>query len=594
MDATIPAASSRPAPSAAPSPSAVDPETQKMRRQAAEWNVPAPALKPLGFAAPGLRSFQPPAWAASSGLIPFEDRWRIGFPDWNRYVNGTPGEYPYRLGRWWDPYDQNVIKGDYPIWGQHTFFDFTAVSDTIAQFDRTPTASGVSAQPTPGFQNFFGGGNERSLQQNFITSFDLFHGDAGFKPLDWELRFTPVFNVNYLDVSERGVVNVNPADGTTRLDGHVGIQELFFQYKLLDLSPNYDFVSARAGIQPLVSDFRGFIYVDQEPGVRLFGNYDDNKINYNLAFFEQLDKDTNSGLNTVFRTRGQQVVVANLTRQDFFFSGYDAQLDFDYNHDAGGFHYDNNGFLVRPALVGSVVAHTINAAYFGLTGQGHIGPIEISHAFYETVGSDSFNQIAGHAVNINAQMAALELAYPRDWLTYKVSFFYASGDGNLNSHTATGFDAILDSPDFAGAPFSYWSREGIGLPPTGVALKSPFSLLPNLRSSELQGQANFVNPGLLLYNLGLEARLTPELTAVVNLNYVQFAAVGVLEQLLHQNNLSRDMGFDTSVGLIYRPLLIDNVIFEVGGALFTPDRGFSQIYTSQELYSVFTAMTVTY
>jgi hypothetical protein len=568
----------------------------KMQNQADEWNGGAAAaekLTPLGSAGPTPPLLATPSWAQDSDFIPIEDRWRIGFPDWDRYPIGTPGEYPYTPGKWWDPYDQNVLKGDYPILDQHTFFDLTVVSDTFAEDHRLPTAAPQDTVPSNNNPDFFGSGNRINFQQNFIVSLDLFHGDAGFKPVDWEFRFTPVFNLNYLDAQETGVTSVDTSQGTTRYDSHVGIQELFLLYKLADLSPYYDVVSAKAGIQPFTSDFRGFIYSDEEPGFRLFGNYDDNRCEYNLAYFEQLDKDTNSGLNTVFRTRGQHVGIANLTRQDFIFQGYDAQLDFDYNNDNGGMHYDNNGFLVRPALVGSAARHAVNAAYFGFTGDGHIGRVNVTNAFYEALGRDSSNPITGKAENINAQMGALELSYERDWLTYKADFFYASGDGNINSHTASGFDSILDNTDF-GAPFGYWNRQGIGLSGTGVLLKGPFSLLPDLRSSKIQGQANFVNPGILFYNLGLIAKLTPKLTAEADVNFSQFDKVGMLEQLLHQNALGHNLGLDTSVGLKYRPLLIDNIILIGGVALFTPSSGFRDIYSGQELYSFFTSMTFTY
>lgn len=567
-----------------------------MKQQAEEWNggaAPGEPLKPLGFSGRSPKTIATPRMPSDSDFIPIQDRWRIGFPTWDRYATGTPGEYPYTLGHWWDPYDQNVLKGDYPILGQHTFFVFTGLSDTIAEDRRLPTPSGQSFENQPGGQNFFGGGNELSLQQNFILSFEVFHGDTEFKPRDWTFKFTPVFNFNYFDAQERGVVDIDPAKGTTRFDTHVGIQELFFQYKLLDLSPDYDTLNAEAGIQPFTSDFRGFIYSDEEPGFRIFGDYDDNKINFNLAYFEQLDKDTNSGLNTVFRTRGQHVIVSNLTRQDFIFQGYDTQLDFDYNNDNGRTHFDNNGFLVSPAFIGTIRRHAVNTAYFGWTGQGHIGRINVSHAFYEALGRDSFNQIAGRPVNINAQMGALELSYERDWLTYKASFFYASGDGNINSHTASGFDSIMDNTDFGG-PFSFWNRQGIRLVGTGVNLKNAFSLLPDLKSSKLQGQSNFVNPGILLYNAGLIAKITPELTGELDVNFTQFDKVGMLEQLLHQNALGHDLGVDSSIGVNYRPLLIDNIILTGGVAFFTPFSGFRDIYTGQELYSFFTAMTFTY
>ena len=50
------------------------------------------------------------------------------------------------------------------------------------------------------------------------------------------------------------------------------------------------------------------------------------------------------------------------------------------------------------------------------------------HAFYQVFGEDSFNGIAGQRVEINAQMAALELSVDKDWLRHKLSIFFASGD----------------------------------------------------------------------------------------------------------------------------------------------------------------------
>ena len=48
-------------------------------------------------------------------FVRVRDRWRIGFPAWQRYPPELPGEYPYVRGRGLDPYDQNVLKGDLPI-----------------------------------------------------------------------------------------------------------------------------------------------------------------------------------------------------------------------------------------------------------------------------------------------------------------------------------------------------------------------------------------------------------------------------------------------------------------------------------------------
>ncbi len=289
------------------------------------------------------------------------------------------------------------------------------------------------------------------------------------------------------------------------------------------MSPNYDFLSVRAGIQSFSSDFRGFIFVDEQPGVRLFGNLHSDRWEYNAAYFNLLEKDTNSGLNT-FQPRHQQVIIANFYMQDFIKPGYTTQFSIHYNKDDASVHYDDNGFLVRPAPIGIFQPHEIRAAYLGWTGNGHFGRINVNHAFYEALGSDSLNPIAGRPVTINAQMAAAEVSIDKDWVRYKLSAFYASGDGNPRDGRATGFDTIVDDPSFAGGMFSFWDREELHLPGTGVSLTPGESLLPSLRTSKEEGQANFVNPGIFLVNAGANFDLTPKLKSFLNVNYLALRA----------------------------------------------------------------------
>ena len=90
-----------------------------------------------------------------------------------------------------------------------------------------------------------------------------------------------------------------------------------------------------------------------------------------------------------------------------------------------------------------------------------------------------------------------------DYLRYRGTFFWASGDKNPEDGRATGFDAILDDPNIIGGQFSFWNRVGIPLTGAGVGLVQPNSVLPSLRSSKTQGQANHVNPGIFIYNAGL-------------------------------------------------------------------------------------------
>jgi hypothetical protein len=529
------------------------------------------------------------------------NRWALEQPDYRRYR--PAGEYIYTKPHWYDPFNRNRFKGDEPIWpavlGQQVFFNFTGSETTFIDGRKVPVPSDVSAAQ-PGSSQFFGRGEQFFLDQTFRFTFDLFHGDASFKPVDWRIRVTPEVSLNFLDVKELGIVGPDVRAGTTRLDSHVGFQEAFVEYKLHDLSPNYDFVSVRAGIQEFNADFRGFLFVDEQPGMRVFGDWKSDRIEYNAAYFNFLEKNTNSGLNT-FNLRDQQVMLGNVYIQDFFFPGYTAEFVGAYNKDDGGLHYDDNGFLVRPAPVGNVInqgvgaiPHSIQVGYFGWLGSGHIKRINVTHAFYEAAGKDSFNPIAGRPVTVNAQMAAVELSLDRDWIRYRISSFYASGDSDPRNGRANGFDAIVDLPSFAGGLFSFWNREGIRLLGSGVSLTTDGSLLPNMRSNKNEGQANFVNPGIFLVNAGTDIDITPKLKGFVNFNYLRFMRTEPLEFVLFQSPIRHNIGEDLGVGVTYRPPLTENIILTGGASILQPGQGFRDIYTGRTLFSVFGSAKLTF
>ncbi|HLW76370.1 MAG TPA: hypothetical protein VKS01_05280, partial [Bryobacteraceae bacterium] len=115
---------------------------------------------------------------------------------------------------------------------------------------------------------------------------------------------------------------------------------------------------------------------------------------------------------------------------------------------------------------------------------------------------------------------------------------------------------------------------------------SPGSLIPSLRSSKIEGQANYVNPGLLLYNAGAEVKITPRIRGFANLNLIRFVHTESLELLLFQDNIHAGVGADTGLGVSYRPALSENIV--VMGVVngFIPFQGFKDIYTGQTLFSV--------
>ena len=531
---------------------------------------------------PDPESASVPPVPADRVFVPVPDRWNLNLPEWDRY--GSRGDHPYVSGRWWDPYNQNRLKGDAPIIGQRTFLTFTGVNESLLEARNLPLPSGVSAE-RPGSERFFGRGGSYVPLTSVRTSFDLFRGDTAFRPIDWRVRVAPAFSVNFVDLSEFGGVNADVRRQDTRLDHHLGIQEAFAEKKLFDTSHAFDFVSVRAGIQEFTSDFRGFVSVLEAPGVRIFGTLKSSRVEYNAGAFDLLEKDTNSGLNE-FHRRHAQVYAGNLYVQDFLSPGYTQSFSIHANRDDGGTHYDTNGFLVRPAPIGVIARNRVRSYYLGWAGNGHIGRWNISHAFYQALGHETSNPIAAQRIAINAQMGALELSLDKDWLRVKGAAFVASGDGDPFDDRGRGFDAIVDIPNFAGGPFSLWNRQGLRLPPTGTGLKSPVSLLPALRTSKDEGQPNFVNPGIVLLNGAADVELTPKLRAFVTTSYLRFMDTSALETLLFQT-IRPNIGVEAGGGATYRPPLSENVVLIGGVQTMTLGQGMEDLYARRFLFSIF-------
>jgi hypothetical protein len=533
---------------------------------------------PIGFTGPS--GVLPMEGQQDPHFVPIADRWRAGYPAWDRYDKGHPilDDYPYTPGRFFDPFNQNMVKADFPVMGQNLFVDITGLVLSFQEYRQIPTATTPFESTSRPFQeNFFGRPNQYFQSTFFQLRVDIQHGDAGFKPLDWRLVLAPTFNVNTLDVQELAIVSPNVLQGRERTREFWALQEAFFETKLADVSPDYDFVSFRFGTQPFNNDFRGFLFNDVNRAVRFFGTRNANRDQWNIAYFRQWEKDTNSLLNS-FSDRRQNLVFTNYYRQDFLFPGYTAQVSLVYNNDPKSFHFDKNRFLVRPDPVGVFRPHQIDVVYIGWAGDGHIGRFNLTHQLYWALGRDSLNPLANQAQTINAQMFAIEGSYDRDWARFRASFFFASGDHNINNSHATGFDTILDGPNFSGGPFSFWNRQQIPL--FGVNLVQRLSLVPDLRSSKFQGQANFVNPGIYIPTLGADFELTQRCKLLTNANVLFFDATNVLEHFLFQGKIDNFIGTDLSLGFEYRPLLSENLNFTLGISGLIPGQGFRDLYNN--------------
>ncbi len=573
----------------------------------------------------------PPPEAFPADQIPIPDRWRL-------IQNlGLVVEDPL------DPYNQNTYKGDRPICipseeeqerrrilretaeargeeppygstkcrtpkflgleGHDWFFIANFISDTVFEPRTFPIPVGVQTTQDPDRLDVFGQDFSYVFSQTFIAGFALLKGATAYKPPDVEYRLTLAYNVNHVDVPERRVLHVEPSKPTHRTDHFLGVQEAFFDYHIRNVSDRYDFDSFRIGIQPMQADFRGFLFNDNQLGIRFFGNRDNNRFQYNLGAFWRLEKDTNSGLNSVVqRPRDDLVFLANVYRQDFLIPALTSQFTVVYNRnrEGNGVEIDDNGFPVRPALLGSLRGRDYDVVYLGYNADGRIGRINMTASAYWALGEDRNSFFTDRPADISAQFGAVELSYDRDWARFRLSGAWASGDGDPFDDTEKGFDAIFENPVFAGADTSYWIRQTIPFAGGGraISVNGRNGILNSLRSSKEQGQSNFNNPGLILAGIGADFDISPEVRVSANANHLWFENTTVLETLRVEGSIPKDIGFDLSASAIWRPKATQNIVGRLSAATLVSGDGFRDLYDNLDgdraYYSVLANMTLSY
>ncbi len=557
------------------------PKTPRKAGSATAGRLPeAVPEKSAGFATAGRPPRKPnpaspiprPVLADFPDAVPVPDRWRIV---------DTLGYRENLL----DPYNRNVLKADRPIHGDW-FFNLGLISDTVFEQRNLPTGVGSSSAGANGKIDIFGGSDQSVFVQSLAAEFVYYEGDTVFRPPDHEFRFIPVFNYNRVELDEIQGVNADPENGKTRNDNHVGIQAAFYDRHLRNVSEHYDFDSIRFGIQPFSSDFRGFLFQDSPLGVRLFGTRNNNIFQYNLAWFRRIEKDTNSGLNDLGEDlRDDDVFVANLYWQDLFVKGFTSQFSIIHNRNGenGEPYYNKNDFIERPASLGREQSREYQVTYLGYSGDGHFGRLNLSTSFYYAFGSESPSVFVDADTDISAFFAAAELSMDFDWIRPRLSLLYGSGDEDPFDDKATGFDAIFENPQFAGADSSYWIRQAVPLVGGGrVALSGRNGVLNSMRSSKEEGQSNFINPGIVLIGVGADFDLLPELRLSLNANDLRFDETAVVETARNQGGIDAHIGVDVSAALIYRPLMSQNIVLRASWSKLIAGDGFKALFPDED------------
>ena len=528
----------------------------------------------------------PAVWGQLPYFAAIPDRWRIV----------TAIGYTENL---WDPYSgNNVLKGDRPAFGDDWFVALNLISDSTYENREIPTPVAIATSPDAATFGILGEPDQTAFTQNLLLEAVLYKGETVFKPPDYELRFLPVINFTRVEIEQQGALFANPEAGTRRNDNFVGIQGLFLDKHLRNVSDRYDFDSLRVGIQPITADFRGFLFQDSPVGIRLFGTRDNNRWQYNIGWFRRLEKDTNSGLNDIGEDlRDDDVFLVNLYRQDFPILGFTSQvvLVYNRNNETDSSFIDANGFLQRPTAFGLQRNRDYDVTYIGYNGDGHIGRWNLTASAYLAIGEETPAAFAALDSDIEAAFAAFELSRDFDWIRLRGTLVYGSGDDNPYDDESNGFDAIFENPLIAGADTSFWIRQAVPLIGGGrLTLSSANGLLNSMRSSKQHGQSNFTNPGLVLLGAGADLEITPRARASVNINQLWFDDTAVLEAARNQAPVDSNIGQDVSLAVTYRPFTSQNVVIRVAASALLPGDGYEDLYGSDTPYSVLINLLLAY
>src|SRR5262249_34254946 len=163
-------------------------------------------------------------------LEPDLSRWRL-------YEPQGIGEKP--RSPLYDPYTPNLVKGDYPIFGDKVFLATTAVLDNFFEVKRN--------------LDFFSGGRFRNVpyhETNLLGQLpgalflELFQGDTVFTPKDWAIRVAPVIRFR---CGDKNAIDQGCGEFIT-------MQEAFGELKLFEVGQTFDATSGRVGLQGFNSD----------------------------------------------------------------------------------------------------------------------------------------------------------------------------------------------------------------------------------------------------------------------------------------------------------------------------------------------------
>lgn len=499
----------------------------------------------------------------------------VAVPDRWRLVD----DLGYRVD-WLDSYQgNNPLKGDRPVLGGDDFFSLSAASGSLLEGRRI--ASAAAGEPDAAGPRTATQG-ELFFNESLSLDAVLYRGDTVFRPPDWQWRLTTV-------MSKSGV----RADGRTDTASTAAVQALSFEKHLRDVSVHDDFDSMRVGIQPLTSDFRGFLLSDQPLAARLFGTRGSNVYQYNVALFRSLRKNAVSLNDVGAALPHNDALLANVYRQDFPRAGVTSEFVAAYDRNREPGMQELLGLDGAANAPPARMRHDYDVAYFGYGIDGHFGWLNATAMAYGLLGRERQSTFTDAPSTVAAWFAATELSVDSDNRRWRLSLLHASGDDDPRDRRATGFDGLTANPVFAGTDSSFFIHQQLAVAGGAFNLKSRNALLPALNPTNSGGQDNFTNPGLDLAGLGMDLDLAPKWRVSVDANQLWLDQPAALAQMT-MRPIPRNFGAELAVNAFWRPFANQNIILRMSNAVLKRGPGFRALYDGGTPYSTFIFLTLSY
>jgi hypothetical protein len=484
---------------------------------------------------------------------------------WRTYdLEGVP-QYSYNL---LDTYNQNRIKGDFPLAGKW-FGEADIFQTYVLKERRNLDFTNVIPDQTFHSHNNF-------QDENGIFGFEVRHNDDRFFPSDFRI---------HIDGSADWKSDINAVN--TSAQGHAQVFDAFSDVQLHNFgNVNFNQVFLRGGIQTFKSDFHGLIFNDVGLGGRIFGNSLSNRVRYDVVVLKLFQKDAVSGFIDFSKPSQHTVLISRFTWEDFLVTGWNSEWSVHWNHDPRKIMQSDSNQL------------NLDTYYLGTTLNGNLGRFIFNPAIYGVFGTAD-HLIDGARVqhDVRAWTGVLDLEYPIDEWKFRVGYVYESGErGGSTSKTDTGFDAISDAVTLFGGPFSYWVGEDIKYAKGDFVRANSFD--PSLRGTN--NQANYINPGLQLVNAGLDTTVTPRVALSFNVNWLYFNDTGTYKtnNIVVVNGIPtastttinhHNAGIEENVFIRWKPFLRqrnDFFIVDTGFSVLQPLAGIKDAFgSSRPVYS---------